>query len=174
MINFTPFPKLSTARLNLRQLEKGDETDIFFLRSDKTVNQYVKRPQSKSIEDAIAFMNKINTGIQNNEWIYWVITLKDHPQMIGTITLWNISDDQKTAEVGYDLKPIFQGKGIMNEALEAVLQFGFQLGLEKIEAYTQWNNIASVKLLKKNSFEENSEKKDANNPDNLIFVLNKI
>lgn len=174
MINFTPFPKLSTTRLNLRQLEKGDETDIFFLRSDKTVNQYVQRPQPKSIEDAIAFMNNINTGIQNNEWIYWVIALKDHPQMIGTIILWNIADDQKKAEVGYDLKPTFYRKGIMNEALEAVLQFAFQLGLEKIEAYTQWNNTASVKLLKKNSFEENLGKRDANNPDNLIFTLNKL
>ena len=68
--------------------------------------------------------------------------------MIGTISLWKFSEDKKTAEVGYDLNPVFHNKGIMTEALNCVLKYGFtQLQLDKIEAYTHKENQASRKLL---------------------------
>ena len=59
----------------------------------------------------------------------------------------------KIAEVGYDLNPIFQRKGIMSEALNKVINFGFnELGLDNIEAYTHIQNENSKKLLEKNGF----------------------
>ena len=58
-MNFIPFPNLQTDRLLLRQLNKEDANAILFLRSDATVNKYVKRPQTDTIQDAIDFINKI-------------------------------------------------------------------------------------------------------------------
>ena len=61
--------------------------------------------------------------------------------MIGSICLWNFSEDRKVAEIGYDLDPKYQRKGIMTESINAVLNFGFRkLSLEKIEAFTQKQN----------------------------------
>ena len=37
----TKFPTLETPRLILRQLEKADAQNIFFLRADETVNKYL-------------------------------------------------------------------------------------------------------------------------------------
>ncbi|WP_239001346.1 GNAT family N-acetyltransferase [Elizabethkingia anophelis] len=83
-----------------------------------------------------------------------------------------MSADRKTAEVGYDLKPLYHGKGIMSEALVAVIEFGFStLGLDKIEAFTSRYNEASKSLLLKHNFILNPERTDEDNLDNLIFEL---
>ncbi len=79
--------------------------------------------------------------------ISWGITTKESNILIGSICLWNFSEDKKTAEVGYDLDPEFQGKGIMSEALKAVLNFGFKRrGFDTIEAHTDYRNNPSEKL----------------------------
>ena len=173
-MEFTPFPELKTERLILRKLEEFDCNMVLFLRSDKIVNQYIKRPKTESKADAIKFINKINKGIVDNEWFYWSITLKDNPKMIGTICLWNFSDNGKVAEVGYDLDPKFQGKGIMNEALKCVIEFGFDiLKLNNIEAFTHKENISSTKLLLKNKFKLIEDRKDEDNLNNIIFEIGK-
>lgn len=67
--------------------------------------------------------------------------------------MWNFSKDNKKAEVGYDLNPLFQRKGIMSEALKSILGFGFNnLNLDKIDAFTHKKNESSKKLLEKNGF----------------------
>jgi ribosomal-protein-alanine N-acetyltransferase len=50
------------------------------------------------------------------------ITENGANQMIGSICLWNFQQT-KTAEVGFDLNPKFQGKGIMSELLKCIIQF---------------------------------------------------
>ena len=169
--SFTPFPELKTERLMLRQLTEADSHDIFFLRTDEGVNLYIERPRPENINDAIDFILKTNNGIKQNEMIDWAITLKDAQKLIGTICLWNFSEDKTRAEVGFELKPDYQGKGIMNEALENVLEFGFKtVALASIDAYTHYDNLNSIKLLKKNGFEKNSELKDSENSNNIIFT----
>lgn len=109
-INFNPFPIIKTERLLLRRLDVSDWNVISYLRSDVIVNKFVRRPKAENKTEAIKFIDKINEGIGNNEFIYWSICLKNRPVMIGSICLWNFSPDKKTAEVGYDLNPDFQKK----------------------------------------------------------------
>ena len=72
---------------------------------------------------------------------------------MGTIGLWNISKEKNSAEIGYELIPAFQGKGIMQEVFPALVAFGFEtMKLQTIEAYTTSDNEKSVKLLEKNNF----------------------
>jgi len=169
--NFTPFPELKTERLMLRQLTEADSQEIFFLRTDEGVNIYIERPRPKSIDDAKKFISKTNDGINRNEWIDWAITLKDTQKLIGSICLWNFSENKTNAEIGFELKPEYQGKGIMNEALICILEFGFKsISLSSIDAYTHKNNISSIKLLKKNNFKQNTELKDSENLNNIIFT----
>ena len=173
-MNFKPFPKLQSQRLILRQTTTNDCKEILFLRSDKEVNKYIQRAVANNNADAKAFILTITKGIENGELIYWSISLKENPQMIGSICLWKFSDDGKEAEVGYDLNPKFQGQGIMSEALKMVLDFGFnQLGLAEILAFTHAQNQASVKLLSKNNFGIIEGRKDADNENNIVFKIMK-
>tara|TARA_B100000767_G_C19663735_1_gene492174 strand:+ start:84 stop:632 length:549 start_codon:yes stop_codon:yes gene_type:complete len=176
-MNITTFPEINTERLILRKIEESDSDVILFLRSDKIVNKFIDRPENrktKNIFDAINHIKKLNTETVNNKSFSWGITLKNEPKIIGTICLWNFSKDYKTAEVGYDLNPLFQRKGIMNEALKSVVNFGFTtLRLEKIEAFTHVQNENSQKLLVRNRFYLAKDKKDKDNFSNILFEIKK-
>jgi ribosomal-protein-alanine N-acetyltransferase len=152
-LNFTPFPNLETSRLVLRQIKLEDEAEIFILRSDARVNEFLDRERASSIEDARNFINMINAKIRNNDTMMWAITTKNSSKLIGTILYWNISKENSTAEIGYELNPDFQGKGIMQEAISKVIEFGFEnMEIQIIEAYTTADNRKSIKLLEKNGF----------------------
>jgi [ribosomal protein S5]-alanine N-acetyltransferase len=152
-MNFNPFPNLFTERLHLRRMSNEDENEIFVLRSDERVLQYIDIPKAESIEDARNFINKINNNISKNESIMWGITLANSNTLIGTICFWNIAKEDLIAEIGYMLHPNFQGKGIMQEAVGEVIKYGFQtMKLTSIVADLHYNNTKSLKLLEKNGF----------------------
>lgn len=150
-----PFPVLETERLTLRRLVSSDDNEIFALRSDDSVNKYLDRKPSKSIDDVRTFIQIINKNIEKNESIYWAITLSGVGKLIGVICLFDFSDDNLKAEIGYELLPGFQEKGIMQEAISKVIDFGIQyVGLKLIEAYTHSENQSSTKLLEKFDFKK--------------------
>lgn len=173
---FQPFQTLKTERLELRKITVSDCDEVFFLRSNKTVTKYIERSensQTKNKADALKFIQEIITGgFKNNKSITWKITLKTNPKMIGSICLWNFSENYKIAEVGYDLNPIFQNKGIMTEALQCIIDYGFKkLKLDKIEAFTHIKNENSRKLLERNCFKLVDSRKDDNNISNIIYEI---
>lgn len=171
-MNKNVFQEITTERLLLRRLKKSDWAVVSYLRSDKEVNKFVKRPNADSKEKALEFISKTNKGIDDKNLYQWAITKKNDIEMIGSICLWNFSKDRKTAEVGYDLSPKFQRKRIMDESLKSILQFGFMnLNLDFIEAYTQKNNESSKKLLVRNGFILVPDKKDVDNHDNIIYEI---
>lgn len=176
-INFTPFPTLITARLTLRQLSTDDDKEIFAIRSDERVNKYLDRAGCKTVDEARQFIDKINTGIANNECIYWVIARKNKPGLIGTICLWNISKEHSKAEIGFELLPDYQGKGFMQEAVTAVIEYGFKtMKLRLIEGVVDPNNARSIKLLEKNNFRlaantGNGNPDDEGTPKTIVYEL---
>lgn len=147
------FPEIKTENQVLRKLKISDNSDIFAIRSDKGIAEYLDRPHCKSIEEAGQFINRINEGIEKNECFYWGVTDKINSAFMGTICLWNFTADRSVAEIGFEILPYYQGKGIMSEALSAIIEFGFnQIGLEFIEGTVHRNNTRSIKLLQKNNF----------------------
>ena len=57
------------------------------------------------------------------------------------------------AEIGYMLDPQWQGKGLMQEVMDKLLDYGFStLGLHSVEANVNPGNIASIRLLERNNF----------------------
>ena len=152
-LNFAPFPIIETDKLLLRQVNKSDVNEVFFLRSDQRVLKFLDRVPAKSTEEALIFIEKINDLEKNNEAVTWAITLKEDTKLIGTISFWNIQKEHYRAEIGYVLHPDFYGKGIMQEAMTEVIKFGFQvMKLHSIEANTNPDNTASIKLLERNKF----------------------
>jgi len=152
----------------LRQLRSSDDKEIFALRSNDDINKYLDRKPSKSIDDAKDFIQIINENIQRNNSLYWAITSSDTDILIGTVCLFDFSEDHSKAGIGYELLPSFQGKGIMQEAILKVVQFGFQhIELNSIEAYTHSKNQSSTRLLNKLNFKQNS----ASDENFTLFIL---
>ncbi|RKR82525.1 ribosomal-protein-alanine N-acetyltransferase [Mucilaginibacter gracilis] len=153
-LKFSTFPQLTTQRLILRQLRPTDAPQIHELRANPEVNRYIDRPASTGVADALAFIQKIITLTQNGHSFYWAITLKSEDLLIGTLCFWNIDEANQSIELGYELLPDYQGKGIITEAITEVLQFGFtQVGAKAIMAFPSANNARSVAVLQKLGFE---------------------
>jgi [ribosomal protein S5]-alanine N-acetyltransferase len=151
-MNFNPFPNLVTERLNLRKITIEDLNEFYILKSDERLLKYYDA-KAKTYEEAGQFLQNLNDGIKRNEWIIWGITLKNEDKLIGSICFWNISEEQSKAEIGYELMVDWQGKGIMQESIKAVIEYGFNgMKLQLIEAFPNPNNLKSTKLLECNNF----------------------
>lgn len=150
---FTPFPILTTERLTLRQLSIKDEQEIFILRSDSNINKYLDRQTANTIDDARNFIKKITENINNNDSLYWAITFSNKHTLIGTICLFSFSDENDFCEIGYELLTHYQGNGIMQEALEKVMDYAFNtIKVQKMEALFHRDNQRSINLLEKCRF----------------------
>lgn len=169
---FAPLAIIHTERLILRPLNMSDAESLFALRIDKIVNAYIDRRPPLSVTDTSEFIFHINEGIKNNDWLYWAICFTHNPSLIGTTCLWNFSEDKTIAEIGYELSPDYQGQGLMDETLKAVIHYGLnELKLNSINAFTHKNNIRSTNLLKKNGFQLNPNYRDEIEIHNVIYTL---
>lgn len=152
IMNFTPFPNLTTEHLNLRQIKIKDLKEFFILKSDERLLKNYDA-KAKTYEEARQFLHKLNTEVSRNECIVWGISLKDDNKLIGSICFWNISKEQSKAEIGYELMFDLQGKGLMQEAIKVVIKYGFyNMKLQLIEGILNPNHSKSVKLLERNDF----------------------
>ncbi|MBS1686874.1 MAG: GNAT family N-acetyltransferase [Bacteroidetes bacterium] len=158
---FTPFPYLETERLSLWQLEQADAQDVYALRSDARVNQYIDRKPATSIEDAEAFIDRINKGIDKGQWLFWAVADKQTNKFLGTVCLWNVDHETDKVELGYELIYDAQGQGYMFEAVPKLIDFAWQrMHARVLEAIIVEGNERSVRLIDKLGF--TLEKKEGN------------
>lgn len=152
-VNFIPFPNLETERLYLRRVDQNDVEEIFALRSNPEIMKYIPRPLVKTTEDALEHIAMMDTKIEIGEGINWAITYKDNPKLIGIIGHYRIKPESYRAEIGYMLLPEYNGKGIISEAVQEVVKYGFnEMKLHSIEAVIAPENFASERVLQKNGF----------------------
>ena len=165
--------RFSTQRLVLRTITEHDAAEILGIRSNAEINQFLHRNPPKNSYEALDFILSIKKKTINKEILFLGIASQNHPLLLGTICLWKFSKDRTTAELGYELLPAYHGKGIMSEAVQFILNYGFKnLNLKKIDAFTNKNNLNSIKLLEKSKFILNENRTDEKFPENLIFELN--
>lgn len=152
-LDFSLFPTLKTNRLLLRKLEMYDDQLIFAYQSNRDNFPFVDLPVYTKIGETRSYIKKMNTGLKNNKWLIWAIADISTNKILGTISIWNISTEEAKAELGFGLFTGNLGKGIMSEALQKVVEYGFQImGLKTVEAYTNTANLSSRILLERNNF----------------------
>jgi len=152
---FKQFPIIETSRLVLRELQPDDAEQLFKLRSDTRVLEYMDRPKYQTIEDARKLIAKSRENFSNHTGIIWAITQKGNDILIGDLGFWRMIHENFRAEIYYELLPDKWRQGIILEAALAVIQFGFvQMNLHSIEANTNPANFPSRKLLVKLGFEQ--------------------
>lgn len=169
-MNQEAFPILKGQNIILDRLQTSDWKAISYLRSEAEINKYLSRSSAPDKESALAFIHKMELGFAKKQMFYWAIRLMGEHEMLGSICLWNFSENRKKAELGYDLMPAHQGKGLMQNALNLVQDFASsKLGIEVLEAYTHHANAKSVDLLKRNDFTLKAEARDPGHPNNRVY-----
>jgi ribosomal-protein-alanine N-acetyltransferase len=150
---FYPFPTLETARLMLREPAPADAELIFRIQSDLRVNQYLGRPPDQTVAESAARVTDMIEGLRAGTSIRWIVALRDGGEAVGSGGFWRWNEPHRWAEIGYDLLPHHWGRGIMTEAVRAILRFGFtSMGLHRVEANAEPDNAASVRVLEKVGF----------------------
>ncbi|UOQ43970.1 GNAT family N-acetyltransferase [Halobacillus salinarum] len=153
MRNTPVLPQWKSNRLILRALWPSDVLDIFHLRMDERLFQYLDRSPYETVEQASEFIKNINDGVHYGHWFMWALEHRGAGKVIGTVCLWNFNPNEQAAELGYELHPDFQGEGLMQETVRTVLHYGFStLGLAVVFAYTNANHLKSIRLLERNHF----------------------
>ena len=152
-INFSPFPILETERLILRRVLPSDVKEMFELRSNPETMKYIPRPLVTNYDEALAHIKMMEDKIETNEGINWAITLKGDDKMLGVIGHYRIKPEHYRAEVGYMILPEYHGKGITTEAVQCVVDYGFNtMQLHSIEGVIDPENAASQRVLQKCGF----------------------
>jgi len=152
-LNFDPFPILETERLVLRRITLEDAQSYFDLRSNADAMKHICKPLQTTIEESKTMIYKINEMIAFNDGIGWAVCLKTDNKMIGSVSFHRIEKEHHRAEIGYMLHPDYWKKGIVSEAVESIITYGFNtLNFHSIEAHIDPTNIGSEKVLQKFKF----------------------
>lgn len=153
--------ELKASRLLLRALRDEDAEQIRTLRSHPEVNKYIGRPNEFSLQESLAFIKKIQQANAEERSFYWAICPLTQNKLTGTICVWNFSEDKKEAEIGFELLPEWQGKGLVSEAVKEVIEYCFSnSSLEILWGATSPENLASIRVLEKFGFVYDAEKKE--------------
>ncbi|CQR25419.1 GNAT family acetyltransferase [Streptococcus varani] len=147
-------PDLETERLVLRQRLLSDAEDIFAYAKLAEVSYPAGFPPVKSLEDELVYLRDIYPANLERQSLPsgYGITLKGENRIIGSVD-FNNRHAEDILEIGYLLHPDYWGQGIMTEAVEALLEVGFDLlHLHKIELACFDYNYASCRIAEKCGF----------------------
>mgnify|MGYP001187658816 CR=1 FL=1 len=141
---------LETERLTLRRLSTDDAEDFYEYAKDPEVGPPAGWKPHESLEET-------KNIIQNmfDVCYTWAIRLKDSDKVIGVIALEpdKHRPEAESLEIGYSLSREYWGRGIMTEAAEAVIEYGFEeMDLELIAISTSKVNKRSQGVIKKCGF----------------------
>ncbi len=150
------FPQLETERLILREfrLDEADQMALFRIFSDSRVTRYYNLNTFTEPQEAWQLLRRRHGRFWQGRGIRWAITLKDNDEIIGGCGFNSLNKKKQMGELGYELARPFWQKGIMSEAVNAAVTYGFtELALCRIEAWVMPPNRASANLLLKVGFQ---------------------
>jgi len=142
---------LETGRLILRRFKPNDAEYMFKnWATDYEVSKFLSWNPHKDLNETKRIVDSwLNDYVKNNCY-NWAIELKDFGNIIGQICVVSLSEKYYSCEVEYSLGRLFWGKGIMTEALKAVIGYLFnEIGMNRIEAKHNTLNPASGKVMQK-------------------------
>lgn len=142
---------IETLRLLLRRFEIEDAGDMFKnWAGDAEVCKYLSWGPHPSEEiSRKRIENWINHYAYNNCYV-WAIVLKKKEIVIGSISVEFSNDSSESCEVGYCIGKFYWNRGIMTEALRAIMHYLFyEVGYQEIRAKHDVLNIASGRVMQK-------------------------
>ncbi|WP_445633707.1 GNAT family N-acetyltransferase [Nostoc sp. DSM 114161] len=130
----------------MRETKLADVPAVFLIFSNDEVTKYHDLETLTSLEQIQFIIERRAERFKNKQGIRWGIAKKEDNVIIGSCG-YSIKNCFQ-AEIGYELARKYWKKGIMTEALRAIIHWGFhKLDLNRIEAFVIPENTASIKLL---------------------------
>ena len=148
----TPAP-IEAERVRVRLLAESDLPALYEVNADEAVTRMLPYATWTSAADADAWFKRME-GIQATGLaLQFVIADKASDRAIGTSLLFRLEEGSARAELGYVLGRAWWGRGLMHEALAALLDRAFgAMALRRIEAEVDVRNTASSRVLRRLGF----------------------
>ncbi|HEV3090074.1 MAG TPA: GNAT family N-acetyltransferase [Candidatus Cybelea sp.] len=142
---------LTTERLRLRLMEVDDAERIFRgYSSDPEASRFMTFPTQTDVAETRAFLEGRQHEFAAGKSVLWAICSRNDDDFIGAIEIRPEEDD---AEVGFIIARPYWGRGIVAEALSAVLQFAKGvLRLERVHGRCDVENLQSARVFEKSGF----------------------
>ena len=150
-MNKTGTQRLETHRLILRRCRVEDAEDMFNnWASDPEVTKFLTWPTHSSTEVSGMVLADWAARYEDGSFFQWMIEWKENSQAIGSIAVVKLDEAKESADIGYCLGRKYWGRGIMPEALRAVMDYLFDtVGVNRIAACHDVNNPKSGRVMAK-------------------------
>ncbi len=150
-MNKTRTLPLETHRLNLRRFRLEDAEDMFAnWASDPEVTRFLTWPTHSSVEVSRDVLQRWLPCYEDPGYFHWAIEWKESGRVIGSIAVVQLLEETDTAVIGYSLGRAFWGRGIMPEALRAVMDYLFDtVNINRIASWHDVNNPKSGRVMEK-------------------------
>ncbi|MFO2466437.1 GNAT family N-acetyltransferase [Pseudomonas sp. 15FMM2] len=157
----TPFPVLHTERLCLRELIASDAASLLEIYRNAEAMRWFGVDPMTELSQAQALIDTFSQWrAQANPGTRW--GLEHEGKLLGSCGLYKWNRAWNSCSLACELAPSAWGKGLMSEALRAVLGWGFaQMQLHRIEALVHPQNLASQALLNRLGFTAEGVLRDA-------------
>jgi RimJ/RimL family protein N-acetyltransferase len=184
---------LETERMILRRFKETDADNLFALDNDPEVMRFINggilTPQDVFLRDLFPVFLKYDP--QYPGYGFWALIEKSSGTFLGWLSFRPITGLQQEVIIGFRLRKTAWGKGYASEGARAMLNKGFrQMGVERVQATTYQDNLASQCVLEKLGMrlvrrfrytEQDLEKSDTFYPgtegiwegDDLLYTLDK-
>ncbi len=140
---------LRTERLILRRFALSDAQAVYDnWASDARVTRFLSWQPHASVEVTRGILNDWCTLYANPAYYHWGIEYEG--QLIGGISVVRQSDKNEVAELGYCIGHAFWGRGIVAEAVGAVIDYLFrEVDVHRVEIHHATDNPASGRVAEK-------------------------
>lgn len=157
----TKMKTLITDRLILREWKESDYMDLHEYAKSELVGPDAGWPPHKTEEESKEI---IKMFIKDND--VYAIVLKSENKVVGSIGLHNRTQDESLSdleqrEIGYVLNPKYWGKGIVPEAVNCLIEYGFnELNLDLLWCGHHDYNYKSKRVNEKCGFKYRLQKNE--------------
>lgn len=140
---------MKTTRLVIRELEASDADAVQRCAGDPQVVRYL--PFGPNTPDQTrTFLDRVLVAQQERPRRRYEMAVCQGDELVGCARISIGSPEHRQGDIGYMLCRELWGRGLMTEAAEAIIQFGFDsLGLHRIWATCGTENLASARVLDK-------------------------
>ena len=142
---------IETPRLILRKAVLEDAEPMYRnWASDPNVTKYLTWPTYENVETAYQILNLWASEYEKPDYYQWMIVPKELGEPIGSISVVRHNDRVEEAEIGYCIGSRWWRRGIMTEALTAVIKYLFEeVGMNRVAARHDPNNPHSGAVMRK-------------------------
>ena len=142
---------IETPRLILRRAVREDAEPMFRnWASDPEVTKYLTWPPHENVEVTQNLLERWTTEYEKPDYYQWMIVLKEIGEPIGSISVVRQNDRVEEAEIGYCIGSRWWHRGIVPEALTAVIKYLFEeVGMNRVAARHDPNNPNSGRVMRK-------------------------